>query len=128
MKIAYITLHWPRFDIDGVGKKILRQIHLWESPGNSVISYMHLHTVENPQDLLPAKYFFYSRFKFPLLIPIRELSRSFALYKIIRTIIKDQPDLIYLRWGMLYFHYNFYPKIFLLLLKLIPTISSSINY
>jgi hypothetical protein len=61
---------------------------------------MHLHTIKNPQDLLPAKYFFYSRFKFPLLIPAREISRSVALYKLIRTLLEDKPDLIYLRWGM----------------------------
>lgn len=100
MKIAYVSLHWPRLNVDGVSKKILYQIHLWESAGNAVTSYMHLHTIKNPQDLLPAKYFFYSRFKFPLLIPAREISRSVALYKLIRTLLEDKPDLIYLRWGM----------------------------
>lgn len=110
MKIAYVTLHWPRFNTGGVSNKILHQIHLWESQGNSIIAYMHLHTVENPQDLLPARYFFYSRKKFPLLIPYQEISRSIALLKLINALKKDQPDVIYLRWGMYTFPLQFLPK------------------
>ena len=100
MKIAYVTLHWPRTRSSGIGKKMLRQMDAWEQAGHSVTCYMHLHETQNSHELLPAKYFIYQPVKGKFSLLRRETSRIHALKALIQTVILDKPDLIYLRWGM----------------------------
>lgn len=100
MKIAYVTLHWPRTDNSGVGVKIQQQIEVWQKAGHNVIFYMHLHSVKNPDNLISANYYYYRSTKTTLSIPYREISRSLALQRLIKDIGIEKPDLIYLRWGM----------------------------
>jgi len=100
MKIAYITLHWPRLKTSGIGKKMQRQIDTWQKNGHSVTCYMHLHSVEEQSNLVPAKYFFYNSAQNPLNLVKREITRSQALAELIKTVQHDKPDVIYLRWGM----------------------------
>ncbi|NMC45438.1 MAG: glycosyltransferase family 4 protein [Chloroflexi bacterium] len=100
MKIAYVTLHWPRTKTSGIGKKMQRQIDTWRKSGHSVTCYMHLHNVEEQSNLVPAKYFFYYSAQSPLNLVKREITRSQALAELITTVQHDEPDVIYLRWGM----------------------------
>lgn len=100
MKIAYVTLHWPRTKTSGIGKKMQRQIDTWQKSGHSVTCYMHLHNVEEQSSLVPAKYFFYHSAQNPLNVVKREITRSQALAELITTVQRDEPDVIYLRWGM----------------------------
>ncbi len=40
MRIAYVSLHWPRTLVSGVGKKIARQISAWTAAGHEVQFFM----------------------------------------------------------------------------------------
>jgi len=100
MKIAYVTLHWPRTRTSGVGRKIAGQIQTWRNLGHTVQQFMHTHVVADPSVLLPAVNFFYQTPK-DLLGKIRtEFSRIQAIQQLIHEVKKFQPELIYLRWGM----------------------------
>lgn len=100
MKIAYVTLHWSRTANSGIGMKMARQMDFWQSEGHSVTCYMHTHEVQNLRNLVPGEYFFYRSAPNILTIPFRETSRMMALKKLIKKVISDKPDVIYLRWGM----------------------------
>ncbi len=100
MKIAYVTMHWPRNATSGIGMKMMRQMKSWCSAGHSVTCYMHLHKVQGHSNLVPAQYFFYFSARNVLAIPKREISRSIALRQLTTKVLADKPDVIYLRWGM----------------------------
>ena len=97
MKIAYITLHWPRTTTSSIGKKIMRQTKEWRANGHTVRFFSHLHPINDKQELVAGKRFYY---------PInqglikRELGRAAAARDLIRSVSAFKPDLIYLRWGM----------------------------
>lgn len=100
MNIAYVTLHWPRLENSGVGKKISQQISAWEKAGHDVTIYMHLHPVNMHETLIDGEYFIYELGNSGLSIFDQEIKRSRALHDMIRSIVTNKPDLIYLRWGM----------------------------
>ena len=100
MKIAYVTLHWPRTISSSIGKKIIRQTKEWKSMGHEVHFFSHLHHIEDNSDLVEGNYFFYDKDEN---IFSREFNRITAVNKMIGAISDYNPDLIYLRWGMYIF-------------------------
>lgn len=95
MRIAYISLHWPRTIASGVGKKILRQMDAWRKAGNDVQLFMHTAQYESDVPLLPGKAFFYRGHGLSA-----EWERIKAAYHLLKAVQDYQPDIIYLRYGM----------------------------
>lgn len=96
MRIAYVSLHWPRTIVSGVGKKILGQMNAWNKAGHNTKLFMHTVRRESTSSLLPGEVFFYSeiggfRVEYERIVAARQLLNAVRQY---------QPDLIYLRYGM----------------------------
>ncbi len=100
MRIAYVSLHWPRTIHSGVGKKIAAQIGAWRAAGNEVTLFLHSHTIKNVSDLLAGVIELYevkSGFVGKILT---EFNRNKALARLIGKIQTYQPDIIYLRFNV----------------------------
>ncbi len=96
MRIAYISLHWPRTSSSGVGKKIFREVSAWNKDGHAACLFMH--TSEHPlSELVPAEIFSYNTNSNRIDI---EFSRVNAARRLVRAVGAFQPDLIYFRYGM----------------------------
>ena len=96
MRIAYVSLHWPRTLISGVGKKIARQISAWTAAGHEVQFFMHSVRREMDAPLVSGEYFFY-----PEGGRLRgEWERMLAARRLLDAVKSYQPDLIYLRYSM----------------------------
>lgn len=96
MRIAYVSLHWPRTRISGVGKKIVRQISAWTAAGHEVQLFMHSVQPIMDAPLIAGEYFFYpegGRMK-------GEWGRIHAARRLLDAVRLYQPDVIYLRYGM----------------------------
>lgn len=100
MRIAYLTLYFTEHHAKGgVGEKIKTQKKIWQTFGHTVnIFFLSPKNIE----FEGSKSFQYAAFSN---LPIaqfftRFISRSYALYRMIKAIKKFQPDLIYLRHGM----------------------------
>jgi glycosyltransferase involved in cell wall biosynthesis len=96
MRIAYISLHWPRTRNSGVGKKIQSQIAAWNMLGHETRLFMHTSKYEPQSELIEADTFFYAaagKIK-------TEINRIKAMTRMIAAIRNFQPDLIYLRYGI----------------------------
>ncbi len=96
MRIAYVSLHWPRTRNSGVGKKIQSQVTAWTAMGNEVRLFMHTSRQESQFDLIEADYFFYvtdGKIK-------TEIDRINAMTRMITAILDFHPDLIYLRYSI----------------------------
>ena len=96
MRIAYISLHWPRTFSSGVGKKIYLQIETWKSLRHEAFLFMH--TEDEPvTNLLPSE-----KFKYLAQTGIRqrELGRIRAATEMLSAVENYQPDIIYLRYGV----------------------------
>lgn len=99
MRIAYISLHWPRTRNSGVGKKIQTQIGTWNAMGHEARLFMHTEQHEPRFELIEADYFFYtSSGKI-----ITELDRIQAMQRMISAVSVFRPDVIYLRYGIYVF-------------------------
>ncbi|MFT3892228.1 MAG: glycosyltransferase family 4 protein [Anaerolineales bacterium] len=99
MRIAYISLHWPRTRNSGVGKKIQSQIDAWRSLGHEARLFMHTTPYEPQSELIEADYFFYTASG-----GIRtELDRIHAMQRMITAVSAFQPDVIYLRYSIYVF-------------------------
>ncbi len=99
MRIAYVSLHWPRTRNSGVGKKIASQLSVWNAMGHEVRLFMHTTQYEPPSALIEADYFFYAtsdKIK-------TELNRIAAMTRMIAAIRQFRPDVIYLRYGIYVF-------------------------
>lgn len=96
MRIAYISLHWPRTKNSGVGKKIQSQIKAWRALGHETRLFMHTTPYEPRTDLLEADYFFYSSSG----KIATEFARIRAMQHLIRAVRAFQPDIIYLRYSI----------------------------
>lgn len=99
MRIAYVSLHWPRTRNSGVGKKIASQLSVWNAMGHEVRLFMHTTQYEPPSALIEADYFFYAtsdKIK-------TELDRIAAMTRMIAAIRQFRPDVIYLRYGIYVF-------------------------
>jgi glycosyltransferase involved in cell wall biosynthesis len=96
MRIASISLHWPRTKNSGVGKKLNQQIKFWQAGGHEARLFMHTSRYAPLSDLIPAE-----------VIPYdlagklgTEFNRSRAARELIASVKKFHPDLIYLRLAM----------------------------
>lgn len=96
MRIAYVSLHWPRTRDSGVGKKIRSQLAAWNVRGHEARLFMHTSLHEPRSELIEAEYFFYQtsgKVK-------REMNRIAAAQQMIEAIRRFHPDLIYLRYSI----------------------------
>jgi len=96
MRIAYVSLHWPRTRNSGVGKKIQSQVAAWNALGHESRLFMHTSRRELQSDLIEADYFFYSISG----MLKTEVNRIIAMQKMISAIRAYRPDVIYLRYGI----------------------------
>jgi glycosyltransferase involved in cell wall biosynthesis len=96
MRIASISLHWPRTLNSGVGKKLDRQIKLWQAGGHEARLFMHTSRYTPASELLPAEVFPYE-----VSGKLRtELNRIRAAVQLVEAVQAYRPDLVYLRLGM----------------------------
>jgi hypothetical protein len=96
MRIAYISLHWPRTRNSGVGKKIQSQLAAWNVRGYEARLFMHTSLYDLPSDLIEAYYFFYK----PSGKVKTEINRIAAMQQMVEAIRRFHPDLIYLRYSI----------------------------
>lgn len=96
MRIAYVSLHWPRTRNGGVGKKIQSQLAAWNAMGHEARLFMHTSLYEPQSDLIEADYFFYRT----LGKAKTEINRIAAMKRMIEAIRRFHPDLIYLRYSI----------------------------
>lgn len=99
MRIAYVSLHWPRTRNSGVGKKIQSQVEAWNVMGHEARLFMHTSVYEPLSDLIEAEYFFYSMSG----KIYTEFNRIVAMWKMVAAIRDFCPDIIYLRYGIYVF-------------------------
>jgi hypothetical protein len=95
VRIAYVSLHWPRTRKNGVGKKIQSQITAWKRMGHDARLFMHTEGYEPRSDLIEAECVFYTtdgKFR-------TELNRIAAMRQVVQAIREYHPDVIYLRYG-----------------------------
>jgi glycosyltransferase involved in cell wall biosynthesis len=96
MRIASISLHWPRTKDSGVGKKLDQQIRLWQAGGHEARLFMHTSRYAPLSALIPAEVIPYdSAGKLGT-----ELNRAKAARELIASVRKYRPDAIYLRLAM----------------------------
>jgi hypothetical protein len=96
MRIAYVSLQWPRTRDSGVGKKIQSQLAAWRRRGHEARLFMHAARYEPQSDLIEAEPFFYK----PSGNLKTEFNRIAAMQRMIQAIRQFQPDLIYLRYSI----------------------------
>lgn len=99
MRIAYISLHWPRTRNSGVGKKIQAQIEAWRALGHEARLFMHATPHEPQSELIEADYFFYSASG----KIATEIDRIRAMRRLIQAVRDFHPDVIYLRYSIYVF-------------------------
>jgi len=96
MRIASISLHWPRTLNSGVGKKLHRQVRAWQESGHETRLFMHTSWYEPTTSLVPAKVIPYDSIG-----KIRtELNRITAAKKLVQAVEDYRPDVVYLRLAM----------------------------
>jgi len=96
MRIAYISLHWPRTRNNGVGKKIQSQVAAWNAMGHKARLFMHTSLHKPQSELIEADYFFYEMFR-----KVKtEINRIDAMKRMVEAIRRFHPDLIYLRYSI----------------------------
>ena len=100
MRIASVSLHWPRSLTSGVGKKMQRQISTWRALGHQAEFFSHLYLPEDTGTLVEGQRFPYTNLPGPAGLLPTEFSRIHAMKKLIEAVRAYQPDVIYLRWAM----------------------------
>ena len=100
MRIAYVSLNWPRTLTSGVGKKINQQISFWENAGHTVHIFMHMHAYEPREELLAGSVYPFTKKKGFTGKILTEINRMKATRTMLSGIQAYQPDIIYLRNGM----------------------------
>ncbi len=100
MRIASISLHWPRTLSSGVGRKFQRQINAWHELGHEVQFFSHMYLPENDPPMVAGEYFIYEQKYGAAGLLQTEYSRSRTLQKLIAAVRAYRPDVIYLRWAM----------------------------
>ena len=96
MRIAYVSLHWPRTRNSGVGKKIQSQLASWNARGHEARLFMHTSSYELQSDLIEGDYFFYKQAGKSK----TEINRIGAMKQMIEAIRRFRPDIIYLRYSI----------------------------
>jgi len=100
MRIASISLHWPRTLTSGVGKKFQRQLEAWRQMGHEAQFFSHLYLPEDDAQLVAGDYFPYQLKSGALGFAQTEFSRIQALKYLVAAVRAYHPDVIYLRWAM----------------------------
>ena len=100
MRIAYVSLHWPRPAASSIGKKINQQTSAWREAGHEVKFFSHMHPAENPGSLVDGSRFVYAIEKGGVSSLKTEINRGRAAADLIQSVAAYHPDLIYLRWAM----------------------------
>ncbi|NMB53965.1 MAG: glycosyltransferase family 4 protein [Leptolinea sp.] len=103
MRIAYITLHWPRKKASGIGRKIEEQISAWRQSGHTVQLFSHRIPVKNTSELVEGIGFEYEEAHGIAGLLITEINRSRAILPLVNAVREFKPDIIYLRWSMYVF-------------------------
>lgn len=103
MRIAYVTLHWPRKKASGIGRKIEEQMAAWRQAGHSVQFFSHRVPVDDPSELVEGLSFEYRESSGFAGKIITEFNRSRAIPRMVNAVHKFNPDIIYLRWSMYVF-------------------------
>jgi hypothetical protein len=103
MRIAYITLHWPRIKASGIGRKIEEQISAWQQAGHTVQFFSHRIPVENETDLVIGASYIYKETGGFFGKLTTEIQRSRAIIPMVEAVQAFKPDIIYLRWSMYVF-------------------------
>lgn len=99
MRIASISLHWPRTKDSGVGKKLDQQIRLWQAGGHEARLFMHTSRYAPLSSLVPAEVIPYdSAGKVGT-----EINRAGAAMVLLEAVRAFQPHIIYLRLAMYVF-------------------------
>lgn len=96
MRIAYVSLHWPRTRNSGVGKKIQSQVAAWNRMGHEARLFMHTADPESRSDLIDGDYFFYTTSG----KIATEFNRIQAMQRMVSAIRNFRPDIIYLRYSI----------------------------
>ena len=100
MRIAYVTLHWPRKKASGIGRKIEEQMAAWRQAGHTVQLFSHRTPVEHPEELVDGFSFEYRPVSGPVGKLVTEINRSRAVPAMVKAVREYAPDVIYLRWSM----------------------------
>jgi hypothetical protein len=100
MRIAYVSLHWPRSTSSGVGRKIQRQLDTWRRLGHEVQFFSHLHQPQDENSLVDGARYQYRLRSGGLGFIQTEFARIAALTELIAGVHAYRPDVIYLRWAM----------------------------
>lgn len=103
MRIAYISLHWPRTFLIGVGRKINEQLLAWKQAGHDVRLFMHTSKYQPENELIPGETYFYNERKGFLGSSRREYERYTAAVGLIAAVQDFKPHVIYLRYGIYVF-------------------------
>lgn len=103
MRIAYVTLHWPRSVESSTGMKIIRHIRAWREAGHEVRFFSHMHPALPTVKLVEGNRFIYEQYPGFTGRISTEFSRVRAAQKLTRALRDYHPDLIYLRWSMYVF-------------------------
>ena len=103
MRIAYVSLHWPRPAASSIGKKIIMQSAAWRAAGNEVKFFSHMHSLPDLNGLLDGTHQIYEVKKGLLGGLKTEMNRIVAAARLIQRVAEWQPDIIYMRWAMYVF-------------------------
>ena len=103
MRIAYVSLHWPRPAASSIGKKIIMQTAAWRAAGNEVKFFSHMHSLPDLDGLLDGTHQIYEVKKGLLGGLKTEMNRIVAAARLIQRVAVWQPDIIYMRWAMYVF-------------------------
>jgi len=103
MRIAYVSLHWPRTKNSGVGRKIIDQMAAWRQHGHTVQFFSHHNDVNDIEALVDGTNIIYQAPKGIVGRPILEINRCLAASRLVNALREYSPDLIYLRWSMYVF-------------------------
>jgi len=102
VRIAYVTLHWPRTQKSGVGKKIAGQLRAWAERGHDVQLFMHLPASAVSAELIPGKLFAFRAPEGGGGLGV-EVERIRAAARLVQAAEDYRPDIIYLRYGIYVF-------------------------
>ena len=103
MRIAYISLHWPRTLESSTGMKIIRHMHDWQKDALEVRFFSHRHTVPTGTELVDGENFIYKQHPGLAGRIQTEFARIYAAQHLVQAVREYHPDLIYLRWSMYVF-------------------------
>ena len=103
MRIAYVTLHWPRSVESSTGMKIIRHLRDWRKAGHEVRFFSHMHPAPQSAELVESDRFIYEQRPGLAGRIITEFARVRAARQLVRALRDYHPDLIYLRWSMYVF-------------------------